>query len=42
MHNGAFPTLKQVVQFYNTQSTVAPLNLTGPEIDDLVAYLQSL
>jgi cytochrome c peroxidase len=42
MHNGAFQTLKQVVQFYNTQSTVAPLNLTGPEIDDLVAYLQSL
>ena len=42
MHNGAFKTLKEVVQFYNTQATVAPLNLTGPEIDDLVAYLQSL
>jgi cytochrome c peroxidase len=42
MHNGAFDTLKQVVQFYNTQSSLAPLNLTGPEVDELVAYLESL
>jgi cytochrome c peroxidase len=42
MHNGAFKTLKEVVQFYNTQSTLAPLNLTGPEVDDLVEYLKSL
>lgn len=42
MHNGAFKTLKEVVQFYNTQSTLAPLNLTPPEVDQLVAYLESL
>ncbi len=42
MHNGAFDTLKEVVQFYNTKSTLAPLNLTGSEVDDLVAYLNSL
>jgi cytochrome c peroxidase len=42
MHNGAFKTLKEVVDFYNTQSTVAPLNLTPPEVDRLVAYLESL
>ncbi len=42
MHNGAEPTLKDVVQFYNTESTLKPLNLTGPEVDDLVAYLESL
>jgi cytochrome c peroxidase len=42
MHNGAFQTLKQVVDFYNTQSTLAPLNLTPPEVDQLVAYLESL
>lgn len=42
MHNGAFKTLKDVVNFYNTQSTLAPLNLTPPEVDQLVAYLESL
>jgi cytochrome c peroxidase len=42
MHNGAFKTLKEVVQFYNTQSALAPLNLTPAEVDDLVAYLESL
>ena len=41
-HNGAFKTLHEVVQFYNSQSAIAPLNLTGQEIDDLVAYLESL
>jgi len=42
MHNGAFKTLTDVVQFYNRQSTLAPLNLTNAEVDDLVAYLESL
>jgi cytochrome c peroxidase len=42
MHNGAFKTLTDVVEFYNRQSTLAPLNLTGSEVDDLVAYLESL
>ena len=42
MHNGAFATLEEVVRFYNTQSTLAPLNLKPDEISDLVAYLESL
>ena len=42
MHNGAFKTLTEVVQFYNRQSTLAPLNLTDAEVSDLVAYLESL
>jgi cytochrome c peroxidase len=42
MHNGEFKTLTDVVQFYNRQSTLAPLNLTDSEVSDLVAYLQSL
>jgi cytochrome c peroxidase len=42
MHNGAFKTLTEVVQFYNKQSTLAPLNLTDAEVSDLVAYLEAL
>jgi cytochrome c peroxidase len=42
MHNGAFKTLKEVVEFYNKQSTLQPLNLTPTEVDELVAYLNSL
>jgi cytochrome c peroxidase len=42
MHNGAFPTLEAVVDFYNTSSAVSPLNLEPTEVDDLVAYLKSL
>jgi cytochrome c peroxidase len=42
MHNGAFKTLTDVVQFYNRQSTLAPLNMTDSEVADMVAYLQSL
>jgi cytochrome c peroxidase len=42
MHNGALKTLKEVVDFYNKESTLAPLNLTSNEVDDLVAYLESL
>jgi cytochrome c peroxidase len=42
MHNGAFPTLKAVVDFYNTGSALSPLNLSPAEVDDIVAYLESL
>jgi cytochrome c peroxidase len=42
MHNGVFPSLRSVVEFYNTASSVAPLRLTDAEIDDLVAYLREL
>lgn len=42
MHNGSLRTLRDVVGFYNTRSTVAPLRLTATEVDDLVAYLEAL
>jgi cytochrome c peroxidase len=42
MHNGVLPTLKSVVEFYNAESSIRPLGLTPGEIDDLVAYLESL
>ena len=42
MHNGVFNTLREVVEFYNARSSIAPLNLTPQEIDDLVAYMDSL
>jgi cytochrome c peroxidase len=42
MHNGAFETLKEVVEFYNSKSIVSPLNLQPDEVNDLVAYLESL
>jgi cytochrome c peroxidase len=42
MHNGRFATLEDVVRFYDTESTVKPLNLTDDEVADLVAYLESL
>jgi cytochrome c peroxidase len=42
MHNGAFKTLTEVVNFYNTQSVLAPLSLTPTEVAELVAYLNSL
>jgi cytochrome c peroxidase len=42
MHNGAFKDLTDLVEFYNKRSTLAPLNLTPDEVDDLVAYLKSL
>ena len=42
MHNGSLATLRDVVRFYDEQSVIAPLGLTEPEIDDLVAYLESL
>jgi cytochrome c peroxidase len=42
MHDGSLATLEDVVRFYNNDSVLAPLGLTGPEIDDLVAYLEAL
>jgi cytochrome c peroxidase len=42
MHNGAFKTLTEVVQFYNSGSSLGPLNLTADEVRQLVAYLDSL
>lgn len=42
MHNGSMKTLRDVVNFYNTNSSVSPLRLTPGEIDDLVAFLASL
>jgi len=42
MHNGVLETLREVVEFYNTQSIISPLSLTPAEISDLVAYLEAL
>jgi cytochrome c peroxidase len=53
MHTGAFYTLTEVVEFYNggggssayvgeKDPRMAPLNLTEREIEDLVAFLESL
>ena len=42
MHNGVFSTLRDVIEFYNARSSIAPLSLTPQEIDDLVAYMESL
>jgi cytochrome c peroxidase len=42
MHNGVLATLRDVVEFYNARSSIAPLNLTPQEIDDLVAYMDAL
>jgi cytochrome c peroxidase len=44
MHNGVFPTLTEVAKFYSEGAggTREPLNLSGNEIDDLVAFLESL
>lgn len=50
MHNGAFATLQQVVEFYNRggianenlDPLIKPLNLTALELTDLTAFLESL
>ncbi len=43
MHNGAFDSLQAVVQFYNAGAVDGrPLELTGTELDQLVAFLESL
>jgi hypothetical protein len=53
MHDGRFPSLEQVVQFYSSQVQDTPLldarlrdpvqlNLTQEQIDDIVAFLNTL
>lgn len=50
MHNGSLGTLKEVVEFYNQggisnqglDPLIRPLGLTEQELDDLVAFLESL
>jgi cytochrome c peroxidase len=53
MHNGAFWDLQEVVEFYNAggdenefadnkTALVQPLGLTDEEVEDLVAFLESL
>ena len=50
MHNGAFGTLREVVEFYNRggipnpllDPLIRPLGLTNEEMDHLVAFLESL
>lgn len=42
MHNGVLATLRDVVVFYDQRSSIAPLNLSAQEIDDLVEYQRSL
>jgi cytochrome c peroxidase len=50
MHNGAFGSLRQVVEFYNRGGVphslldplIRPLELTDSEIMDIVAFLESL
>lgn len=50
MHNGTFPTLEAVVEFYdqggadhpNKDPLLKPLGLTGPEKADLVEFLKTL
>lgn len=50
MHNGALQTLREVVEFYNRggepnevlDPLIRPLSLQSAEIDDLVAFLESL
>jgi cytochrome c peroxidase len=50
MHNGRFATLQQVVEFYNQGGVknenldplLKPLNLSTKEINELIAFLQSL
>lgn len=41
-HDGSANSLKAVVDFYNTQSAIAPLALQPDEISDLVEYLKTL
>lgn len=53
MHTGHLKTLREVVEFYNVGGAesgfagakdplMKPLNLTEAEIDDIVAFLESL
>ena len=40
MHNGSLATLEDVVEFYNTKSSLPELNLTDAEKADLVSFLR--
>ena len=50
MHNGSLNTLREVVQFYNQggqrqegiDTQIKPLHLTAEEIDQLIAFMESL
>jgi cytochrome c peroxidase len=50
MHNGSLASLREVVEFYNRggianeniDPLIMPLHLSGTEIDDLTAFLESL
>jgi len=42
MHNGSIATLRDVVVFYNTRASTAPLGLSAADIDDIVEYLKAL
>ena len=42
MHDGSLKTLADVVDFYNTRSTIAPLGLDPEERRKIVAYLEAL
>lgn len=42
MHNGTIPTLRDVIEFYESSSTVPGIDLTESETDDLIEYLESL
>ena len=50
MHDGRFATLEEVIEHYNKggvknpflDNQLIPLNLTKPEVKDLVAMLRSL
>lgn len=42
MHNGSLATLRDVVNFYDRNSSISPRRFTPQEVDDLVAFLASL
>jgi cytochrome c peroxidase len=42
MHNGVFPTLQRVLVFYNGNKEAGVPQLSGPERDAIVAYLEAL
>ncbi|HEX2160422.1 MAG TPA: c-type cytochrome [Thermoleophilaceae bacterium] len=42
MHNGSLRTLREVVEFYDHESSLPALNLTQDEVDDLVEYMEAL
>jgi len=42
MHNGSLTSLQAVVDFYDTQSSIAPLGLTPQEKTDLINFMKAL